>query len=84
VHQPKVICEGEVACDFVIASHGSRECAPDDSEAIQCPEESLDCFVASAPRNDGVDGVVRITKPIYNEAADFPQDNVKETHWLPT
>jgi hypothetical protein len=33
---------------------GSRERAPDDRlrEAIQCHKESLDCVVASAPRND--------------------------------
>jgi hypothetical protein len=35
----------------------TRECAPDDGlrEAIQfgLPQWELDCFVASAPRNDG-------------------------------
>ena len=37
-----------------LRANGSRECAPDDRlrEAIQSPEYRLDCFVASAPRND--------------------------------
>jgi hypothetical protein len=37
-----------------LPANGSRECAPDDRlrEAIQCPKERLDCFVAFAPRND--------------------------------
>jgi hypothetical protein len=35
---------------------GSRECAPDDGvrEAIQRHKRRLDCFVARAPRNDGL------------------------------
>jgi hypothetical protein len=37
-----------------LRANGSRECAPDDKlrEAIQCDAGKLDCFVASAPRND--------------------------------
>jgi hypothetical protein len=38
-----------------LRANGSRECAPDDRlrEAIQSePQKLLDCFVASAPRND--------------------------------
>ena len=35
-------------------ANGSRECAPDDRlrEAIHCRTTKMDCFVASAPRND--------------------------------
>jgi hypothetical protein len=38
-----------------LRANGSRECAPDDGlrEAIQQQSRKLDCFVASAPRNDG-------------------------------
>jgi hypothetical protein len=40
-----------------LRTNGPRECAPDDGlrEAIQfcLPQRELDCFVASAPRNDG-------------------------------
>jgi hypothetical protein len=37
-----------------LRANGSRECAPDDRlrEAIQSHKRRLDCFVASAPRND--------------------------------
>ena len=38
-----------------LRANGSRECAPDDRlrEAIHRREESVDCFVRCAPRNDG-------------------------------
>jgi len=42
------------SCEFLasLRANGSRERAPDDSEAIQSHKRRLDCFVASAPRND--------------------------------
>jgi hypothetical protein len=36
----------------VIASHRSRECAPDEAKQSMGWQERMDCFVASAPRND--------------------------------
>jgi hypothetical protein len=39
-----------------LRANGSRECAPDDRlrEAIHFfTDAAMDCFVASAPRNDG-------------------------------
>ena len=38
-----------------LRANGSRECEPDDRlrEAIQSSTETMDCFVADAPRNDG-------------------------------
>jgi hypothetical protein len=37
-----------------LRANGSGECPPDDRlrEAIQCDAGKLDCFVATAPRND--------------------------------
>src|SRR5581483_4849457 len=48
-----------------LRANGSRERAPDDRlcEAIQRAEESLDCFVASAPRNDAVRSTIGYVEP---------------------
>jgi hypothetical protein len=44
-------CQAVNHSEFVIASRGRRE-ASADCEAIHIRERRLDCFVATAPRND--------------------------------
>jgi hypothetical protein len=35
-----------------LRANGSRECAPDETKQSIEPQRRMDCFVASAPRND--------------------------------
>jgi hypothetical protein len=57
-----------------LRANGSGECPPDDRlrEAIQRGKAKLDCFVASAPRNDKVVVSVGVAKPAMHAA--FPRD----------